>query len=1088
LVISDCDNTTSDNAKSDNATSDNATSDNATSDNATLDNITNRNKIDVAQYNSDVVNEDGSVNDYSSEMAARIADSESIIDGYDKNIEKANLTKEWINNIDEEINYRNEQLKYADDTEKSIINERINELNNNKATQQITFNEYLSAAKIEKEKSKTANLTANNLNAEEDDFSNLKYNNKYNYKSNQSKSLLNDVTALKQEAAQLDEESEIIINSVANMSSPEEKTAAVAKSEDLDKQSQKKQNEIAKIYENANRNEFYNNESILSNLTKANKDPYSDNVILAEMLSDESVSFYERAAEEREKAQNASSFTSREINLQKAYQYEMKAIEKQNEAIRLYTKSGDEELLTIANSQNPTTERTSNDNGTNEASNNNTTSNDTEQLVDNATSNNSNVVESYSVYEPLAIGLPSADIIAKAKRLEKEAEVLNIEATILTDSAETVRKKKEKEPLITKANELKEEAQRKIKEAEVLYTQADEMKSEEEELTQELSNNRIAIGNEKLTEEETNLVVALPVESVLETTNSDNYKNYAETKKQTRRLIKEAQVEYIEADKKQQEAADQKTLEISLKAMASGAQNAADKEKILSQLEQLNDMIEENENKAAELRKSATNKEKQALENTKKTDYILINSPEEEAQNITAIEKVEAYNSDMFNKLTSDDLASNARTSDDTQDPVVEDPVVEDPVVEDPVVEDPVVEDPVIETPVSDDSSDNQLVNVDEIPTVLNQSIFRLNNNQAAYSNDKPIPVSPKLPEGLVFKVQIGAFRNPIPQNHFKGFTPIMAEDAGNGITRYTAGFFKSFNMANEAKSSIRSIGYSDAFVVAFYNGKRINITEARAMLNDNQGAENIISDNNSLNDNSTSTDDNSTSTSDNSVTNNVPDTEEVIDGVSTDVRNIDGVFFTIQVGVYSKPVTANQLNNVTPLNSERTASGLIRYTSGIYKTLEEANVAKERIRNLGITDAFVVAYNGGEKITIAKANEMLGTTINSVEDPVVEDPVVEDPVVEDLNIEYKVQLGEYEEDVPVEDAGIFLKLTGRGVKNFEENNKTIYTIGSYPDYQSALDLQIEMKEEGVKNPKVIAFKDGVKITVEEALELQKNN
>ena len=230
--------------------------------------------------------------------------------------------------IDEEINYRNEQLKYADDTEKSIINERINELNNNKATQQITFNEYLSAAKIEKEKSKTANLTANNLNAEEDDFSNLKYNNKYNYKSNQSKSLLNDIATLKQEAAQLDEESEIIINSVANMSSPEEKTAAVAKSEDLDKQSQKKQNEIAKIYENANRNEFYNNESILSNLTKANKDPYSDNVILAEMLSDESVSFYERAAEEREKAKNASSFTSKEINLQKAYQYEMKAIEK----------------------------------------------------------------------------------------------------------------------------------------------------------------------------------------------------------------------------------------------------------------------------------------------------------------------------------------------------------------------------------------------------------------------------------------------------------------------------------------------------------------------------------------------------------------------------------------------------------------------------------------------------------------------------------------------------------------------------------------------------------------------------------------
>ena len=38
----------------------------------------------------------------------------------------------------------------------------------------------------------------------------------------------------------------------------------------------------------------------------------------------------------------------------------------------------------------------------------------------------------------------------------------------------------------------------------------------------------------------------------------------------------------------------------------------------------------------------------------------------------------------------------------------------------------------------------------------------------AAYSSAKPIPVNEKLPEGLIFKVQIGAFRNPIPQDLFK--------------------------------------------------------------------------------------------------------------------------------------------------------------------------------------------------------------------------------------------------------------------------------------------------------------------------------
>ena len=77
---------------------------------------------------------------------------------------------------------------------------------------------------------------------------------------------------------------------------------------------------------------------------------------------------------------------------------------------------------------------------------------------------------------------------------------------------------------------------------------------------------------------------------------------------------------------------------------------------------------------------------------------------------------------------------------------------------------------------------------------------------------------------------------------------------------------------------------------------------------------------------------------------------------------------------------------------------------------------------------------------------------------------------------------------MPVEDAGLFLKLTGRGVKIYEKEDKTIYTIGSFSDYQSALDLQIEMKEIGVPNPETIAFNDGKEITVEEALELMKNN
>ena len=576
-------------------------------------------------------------------------------------------------------------------------------------------------------------------------------------------------------------------------------------------------------------------------------------------------------------------------------------------------------------------------------------------------------------------------------------------------------------------------------------------------------------------------------------------------------------------------------------------------------------MIADNKSKSAELKSSAADKETQAKEAGDKSDFILINTDEDVANNYTAIEKAETFDGEFMAKVmartstpspavdeplasieepiveevaTEEPIAEEPVIANEevvveenpvatSEEPIVEEVATEEPIAEEPVItneevvveenpvatnEDPIVEEPVVtneepktEEPIVEETATNDqtLENIDVIPEVLSKSIFVINNNKAAYNSSKRIPTTTKLPEGLVFKVQVGAFRNAIPQDHFKGFAPILAEDAGNGITRYTAGLFKTFNTANEAKGSIRSIGYSDAFVVAFYNGKRININEARAMID--SGTE--------TNDSFENTPIVSTETVENTETPTVTEepvatetndtpivtTEEVKDGVSTDVRNITGAFYTIQVGVYSKEVTAGQLNNVSPINSERTSGGLIRYTSGVYKTLEDANTAKERIRGLGITDAFVIAYNGGVKIKVAEATALLNNdnpTSESVEEevevpveaPVEEIPIESEVVQNDLNLEFKVMLGEYVEDVPVDEAGIFLKLSEKGITNYEENDKTIYIVGSFTDYQSALDLQIEVKEMGVKNPKTIAFKDGEDITIEEALELIKNN
>src|SRR5690606_14522049 len=71
----------------------------------------------------------------------------------------------------------------------------------------------------------------------------------------------------------------------------------------------------------------------------------------------------------------------------------------------------------------------------------------------------------------------------------------------------------------------------------------------------------------------------------------------------------------------------------------------------------------------------------------------------------------------------------------------------------------------------------------------------------SVYSNKKPIPVNPVMPDGLVFQVQVGAYRNKIPQDLFGDFAPVMGQELPNGITRYRAGIFRAYKAAITARN-----------------------------------------------------------------------------------------------------------------------------------------------------------------------------------------------------------------------------------------------------------------------------------------------
>lgn len=416
-------------------------------------------------------------------------------------------------------------------------------------------------------------------------------------------------------------------------------------------------------------------------------------------------------------------------------------------------------------------------------------------------------------------------------------------------------------------------------------------------------------------------------------------------------------------------------------------------------------------------------------------------------------------------------------------------------------------------------------------PSVITQEIFLLTDKKV-YSQENPIPLNPKIPKGLIFKVQVGAFRNPIPQDLFQGFAPISAEKVRDDITRYRVGYFKTYQDANKAKNQIRALSssYKDAFVVAINNGKRIKLSEARAILS-SQPVKNIqpISP---------------------SPTNSLANlrTEIAQDVTLASVKTIDqtkGIFYSVQIGAFSKPLLKENALNISPLIVSK-VNNLYKYSTGEFSTLELAARRKAELIDAGIlSDAFIIAYNDGRIISLQQANSVNPDRVVEYENPIIyyidfgtygndipldlngtnlklrdfniksrsrfggsqffskkynsltdaqialnsisSDLVSNSKIVKttrddfSFNYEYKVEIGVYN-DLSEELQSKFNKLKNLEIKGIETNGVTTYYSKSRDNYESVTTDLNACKSENLINSKIIVFKDGVLTKIEETL------
>lgn len=100
--------------------------------------------------------------------------------------------------------------------------------------------------------------------------------------------------------------------------------------------------------------------------------------------------------------------------------------------------------------------------------------------------------------------------------------------------------------------------------------------------------------------------------------------------------------------------------------------------------------------------------------------------------------------------------------------------------------------------------------------------------NKVEAESSNAIIENPTLPSGIIYKIQIGVYKNKISSDIFKGLSPVCSQSFPGGI-KYYAGAFRHYTDARNAKEYIKTMGLADAFIVAYNNGKRVVVKDARA-------------------------------------------------------------------------------------------------------------------------------------------------------------------------------------------------------------------------------------------------------------------
>jgi hypothetical protein len=90
------------------------------------------------------------------------------------------------------------------------------------------------------------------------------------------------------------------------------------------------------------------------------------------------------------------------------------------------------------------------------------------------------------------------------------------------------------------------------------------------------------------------------------------------------------------------------------------------------------------------------------------------------------------------------------------------------------------------------------------------------------------LEINPSVPDGLIYRIQVAVFRNPVTTEFFKGIVPVYGyRPEGSDLNKYYVGMFRRFSDARNALEEVREIGFKDSFIASFEGNKPISVSDA---------------------------------------------------------------------------------------------------------------------------------------------------------------------------------------------------------------------------------------------------------------------